>query len=47
MIQDRKFKGEIRQATLSKTPTGEFFVSILVETDHKKFEKTGKKLELI
>ena len=44
MIQDRKFKGEIRQATLSKTPTGEFFVSILVETDHKKFEKTGKQV---
>ena len=44
MIQDRKFKGEIRQATLSKTPTGEFFVSILVETDHKKFEKTGKEV---
>jgi putative transposase len=42
MIQDRKFKGEIRQCTLSKTPTGEYFVSILVETDHKKFEKTGK-----
>ena len=44
IIQDRKFKGEIRQATLSKTPTGEFFVSILVETDHKKFEKTGKQV---
>ena len=44
MIQDRKFKGEIRQATLSKTPTGEYFVSILVETDHKKFEKTGKEV---
>lgn len=44
MIQDRKFKGEIRQATLSKTPTGEYFVSILVETDHRKFEKTGKQV---
>ena len=44
MIQDRKFKGEIRQSTLSKTPTGEFFVSILVETDHKKLEKTGKEV---
>jgi len=42
MIQDRKFKGEIRQCTLSKTTTNEYFVSILVETDHKKFEKTGK-----
>jgi len=42
IIQDRKFKGEIRQCTLSKTTTNEFFVSILVETDHKKFEKTRK-----
>ena len=42
MIQDRRFRGEIRQCTLSKTPTGEYFVSILVETDHKKPEKTGK-----
>ena len=42
IIQDRKFKGEIRQCTLSKTSTGEYFVSILVETDHQKFEKTGK-----
>jgi putative transposase len=42
MIQDRKFKGEIKQCTLSKTSTDEYFVSILVETDHKKFEKTGK-----
>lgn len=44
MIQDRKFKGEIRQCTLSKTPTGEFFVSILVETNHEKFEKTNKQI---
>jgi len=44
MIQDRKFKGEIRQATLSKTSTNEYFVSILVETDHKKFEKTGREV---
>ena len=41
MIQDRKFIGEIRQCTISKTPTNEYFVSILVETIHKKLEKTG------
>ena len=41
MIQDRKFVGEIRQCTISKTPTNEYFVSILVETTHKKLEKTG------
>jgi putative transposase len=44
IIQDRKFRGEIRQCALSKTPTGEFFVSILVEGDHRKFEKTGKSI---
>jgi putative transposase len=44
IIQDRKFKGEIRQCTLSKTPTNEYFVSILVEGDYKKFEKTGKSI---
>jgi putative transposase len=44
MIVDRKFKGEIRQCTISKTPTNEYFVSILVETDHVKFEKTGKEI---
>jgi putative transposase len=44
MIQDRKFKGEIKQCTLSKTSTDEYFVSILVETEHKKFEKTGKEV---
>ena len=42
MIQDRKFRGEIRQCTLSKTPTGEYFVSILVETTHEVLPKTGK-----
>ena len=41
MIQDRLFKGDIRQATISKTPTNEYFVSILVETEHRKLEKTG------
>ena len=44
MIVDRKFKGEIKQCTISKTPTNEYFVSILVETDHVKFEKTGKQV---
>lgn len=30
--QHRKFDGVIKQATISKTPTGKYFVSILVET---------------
>lgn len=44
IIQDRKFKGQIRQCTLSKTPTNEYFASILVETNHEKFEKTNKQI---
>lgn len=42
VIIDRKFKGRIKSCTFSKTATNEYFVSILVETDHVKFEKTGK-----
>ena len=30
--QHRKFEGEIRQATISKTPSGKYYVSILVQT---------------
>ena len=32
IILHRELKGEIRQATISKTPTGKYFVSILCET---------------
>jgi putative transposase len=42
VIIDRKFKGRIKSCTFSKTATNEYFASILVETDHVKFEKTGK-----
>jgi putative transposase len=31
-FKDRLFKGEIKQATISKTPTFRYFISILVET---------------
>jgi len=44
IIIDRKFKGEIHQCTVSKTPTNEYFVSILVETSHVKLPKTGKEV---
>jgi putative transposase len=33
IILDRIFKGAIRQATISKTPTGKYFASILVENN--------------
>lgn len=32
IIIDREFKGEIRSTSISRTPTGKYFVSILVET---------------
>lgn len=42
LIQHREFKGEIRQCTFSKTQTGKYFVSILVNTTHEHLPKTGK-----
>lgn len=44
IILHRTFSGIIKQCTISKTPTDEYFVSILVETEHKKLEKTGKSI---
>lgn len=41
IVMHRKFMGVIKQCTISKTPTGKFFVSILVETEHRKVGKTG------
>jgi len=40
----RKFSGEIRQCTISKTHTNEYFVSVLVETIHTKLPKTSKEV---
>ena len=42
MVLHRSFNGGIKSCTISKTTTNEFFVSFLVETEHKKLEKTGK-----
>ena len=44
VIKHRNFNGIIKSCTISKTPTNEFFVSFLVETEHKKLEKTGKSI---
>jgi putative transposase len=46
VIIDRTFNGIIKQCTISKTPTNEYFVSILVETEHNKLPKTGKSIGL-
>lgn len=42
IVLHRELKGEIRQATISKTPTGKYFVSIL--SDNKKEIPTKKKI---
>jgi putative transposase len=37
----RKFEGKIKSATISQFPSGKYFVSILVETEHTPMESTG------
>ena len=44
MIVDRKIVGVIKRATISKTKTGKYFVSILVEKPYKVFSKTNKNI---
>jgi len=43
-IEHRKLQGKIKNCTLTKTTTGEFFVSFLCLVEHKPIEKTGKKV---
>ena len=42
MIMERKIEGEIKNATISRTPTGKYFVTILTEKIHKTIKKTNK-----
>ena len=37
----RKFIGQIKSATISQVPSGKYFVSILVETEHTPTKSTG------
>lgn len=37
----RNFEGKIKSATISQIPSGKYFVSILVETEHIPIESTG------
>lgn len=37
----REFEGKIKSATISQVPSGKYFVSILVETEHVPMESTG------
>lgn len=45
IVLHREIKGEIRQATISKTPTGKYFVSILCETGEQNKSKPKIKEE--
>ncbi len=38
----REFEGKIKSATISQVPSGKYFVSILVETEHIPIESTGR-----
>lgn len=44
MIMERKIVGKIKKATLSKTPTGKYFISILTEKIYNPSKKTGKEI---
>ena len=37
----REFTGKIKSATISQVPSGKYFVSVLVETEHIPMESTG------
>ena len=42
MIMEREIKGIIKHCSISKTPTGKYFVSILTEMEYNPVEKTNK-----
>lgn len=42
----RKFTGKIKSATISQVPSGKYYVSVLVETEHVELPHTDKKTGL-
>ncbi|MEZ0537349.1 IS200/IS605 family element RNA-guided endonuclease TnpB [Caldicellulosiruptoraceae bacterium PP1] len=42
--EHRTFEGKIKSATITKTPTGKYYASILVETEVEKLPNTDKKI---
>lgn len=40
----RKFTGQIKSATVSQTPSGNYYVSVLVETEHTTLPSTNRKI---
>ncbi|CVI65578.1 Helix-turn-helix domain protein [Clostridiales bacterium CHKCI001] len=43
---DRKFTGKIKSATVSQVPSGKYYVSILVETEHEALSHTKQNIGL-
>lgn len=44
IVQHREFNGIIKSCTISQTPSGKYFASVLVETEVKELPKTDKKV---
>lgn len=44
MIMEREIKGKIGKATISRTPTGKYYVSILTEREYTPVPTTGQKV---
>lgn len=44
IIMEREIEGKIGKATISRTPTGKYFVSILTEKEYTPVPTTGKKV---
>ena len=42
----RNFRGQIKSATVSQVPSGEYYVSILVETEHEEIQHTKQNIGL-
>ena len=44
IVLHRQFKGLIKSATISKTPSNQYYISILVDTENKVLPKVDKKI---
>ena len=42
----RNFSGQIKSATISQLPSGKYYVSVLVETEHKPLAKSNGQIGL-
>ena len=45
-VAHREFTGQIKSATISKVPSGKYFVSVLVETEHKQLPQINNAVGL-